>query len=193
MKILIKLSRPNPFIVLVLLAVVIGWLRAGSPLPSLGGAADEDGAAIELAPPARDLPVPSSALPASPPAAAVEEPSSGRDTEAQAAESETPAPAAAEQQPEPEPAPAPVPAGPQVSVSMTFSGDCWTEVTDADGSRLYFDLGRAGRTVSISGKAPLRVLFGSYANVSLTVNGNEFPIPRSAVRGETARFSINAP
>lgn len=179
------------FILLVLGAVIVGWFRAGSPLPSLGSTADEDGAAIELAPPARDLPDPVSAQPESRQAAPLDEPSADSDAEPDLAETESPAAAPADAQRQEQPQPVPTPTGPQVSVSMTFSGDCWTEVTDADGSRLFFDLGRAGRTVSISGNAPLRVLFGSYANVSLTVNGEDFPIPASAVRGETARFTIN--
>lgn len=184
------------FILLILGVVVIGWFRAGSPLPSLGSTADEDGAAIELAPPARNVPDAVSALPESRQAAPPDEPSADGDAETDLAETESPAAAQVDSQqqaqPQPEPRSVPTPRGPQVSVSMTFSGDCWTEVTDAEGSRLFFDLGRSGRTVSISGNAPLRVLFGSYANVSLTVNGESFPIPASAVRGETARFTINA-
>jgi cytoskeleton protein RodZ len=85
------------------------------------------------------------------------------------------------------------PSGPEVSLELVFTGDCWTEITDADGERLFFDLGSDGRRAAVSGIAPLRVLFGSYANVSLAVNGNDYSIPASARRGETARFTINAP
>ena len=63
----------------------------------------------------------------------------------------------------------------------------------ACGQRLFFDLGSEGRSVVVNGSAPLRVLFGSYANVALVVNGDDYPIPASARRGETARFTINAP
>lgn len=95
-------------------------------------------------------------------------------------------------EPQPEPPASPL-AGPQVRLTMTFTGDCWTEVTDADGERLYFDLGRDGRSINVSGSAPLRVLFGSYANVSVAVDGEPYDIPRSALRGDTARFTIDAP
>ncbi len=81
---------------------------------------------------------------------------------------------------------------PEVNLVMAFSGDCWTEVTDASGSRLFFDLGRDGRRVTVSGEAPLRVLFGNSNNVTLTVDGNDFVIPDSARRGQTARLTINA-
>jgi cytoskeleton protein RodZ len=77
-----------------------------------------------------------------------------------------------------------------VRLSVTFSGDCWTEITDASGRRLFFQLGRSGRTVNVSGPGPLSVLFGDAANVELRVNGEDFTIPASARRGLTARFSI---
>lgn len=77
-----------------------------------------------------------------------------------------------------------------VRLSVTFSGDCWTEITDASGRRLFFQLGRSGRTVNVSGPGPLSVLFGDAGNVELRVNGEDFSIPASARRGRTARFSI---
>ena len=80
----------------------------------------------------------------------------------------------------------------QITLAMRFSGDCWTEVTDAAGSRLFFDLGVAGRRVSVSGDPPLRVLFGNGENVTVTVDGRDFPILDSMRRGQTARFTINS-
>ena len=75
-------------------------------------------------------------------------------------------------------------------LSITYSGDCWTEITDASGRRLFFDLGKAGRTVNLSGEAPFNVLFGDAANVSLEVNGGTFEIPAADRRGRTARLTI---
>lgn len=77
-----------------------------------------------------------------------------------------------------------------LSLSVTYSGDCWTEITDAGGRRLFFDLGKSGRTVNLTGEAPFNVLFGDAANVSLTVNGASFNIPAGARRGRTARLTI---
>ena len=76
---------------------------------------------------------------------------------------------------------------------MRFSGDCWTEVTDAAGERLFFDLGRSGRTVSVSGEPPIRVLFGDSDNVELAVDGEPYPIRASMRRGRTARFTVTDP
>ena len=75
-------------------------------------------------------------------------------------------------------------------LSITYSGDCWTEITDAMGRRLFFDLGRAGRTVNLFGEPPFNVLFGDAGNVSLVVNGTSFDIPAADRRGRTARLTI---
>ena len=82
---------------------------------------------------------------------------------------------------------------PQATLTMSFSGDCWTEVSDAAGKRLYFDLGAAGRNVTVTGAAPLRALFGDSVNVSVEVNGQDFVIPASMISGRTARLTVNAP
>lgn len=75
-------------------------------------------------------------------------------------------------------------------LSITYSGDCWTEITDAKGRRLFFDLGRAGRTVNLFGEPPFNVLLGNAGNVSLVVNGTSFDIPAADRRGRTARLTI---
>lgn len=80
-----------------------------------------------------------------------------------------------------------------ISLSLTYSGDCWTEITDANGQRLFFDMGTAGRTVNLTGDGPFNVLFGNADNVSLTVNGAVFDIPAANRRGQTARLTIARP
>lgn len=82
---------------------------------------------------------------------------------------------------------------PQATLTIRFSGDCWTEVSDATGKRLYFDLGVAGRSVTVTGTAPLRALFGDSVNVRVEVNGRDFVIPASMISGRTARLTVNAP
>jgi cytoskeleton protein RodZ len=100
-----------------------------------------------------------------------------------------------------EPAPEPVvqeqPAGNDstldagsVEVALSFSGDCWTEVSDATGRRLYFGLGTDGRSVTVRGVEPLGVLLGNGSNVSITVNGLDYVIPAANRRGNTARLTI---
>lgn len=86
----------------------------------------------------------------------------------------------------------PTPGAQQVRVALSFSGDCWTEVSDGTGRRLFYDLGSDGRIVSLSGDAPLRLILGDADNVSIMVEGEPWPIPASARRGQLARLSIAA-
>lgn len=79
-----------------------------------------------------------------------------------------------------------------LGLRLAFSGDCWTEVTDADGRRIYFGLGTDGDEVTVSGEPPLNVLLGDSENVTLFVGGTVYPIPASARRGETARLTLTA-
>jgi cytoskeleton protein RodZ len=82
-----------------------------------------------------------------------------------------------EQEQPPEPEAEPVIEAGQLHLLVTYTGDCWTEITDASGRRLLFDLGKDGRTVELSGAEPFNVLFGNPGNVSLRVNGEERPLP----------------
>jgi len=87
--------------------------------------------------------------------------------------------------------PAPLPEDGRLRMLVTYSGDCWTEISDANGRRLFFDLGTDGRTVELSGEAPFNALFGNADNVSLQVNGSEYLIPAEGRRGRTARLTIS--
>ena len=80
--------------------------------------------------------------------------------------------------------------GGSVELVLSFTGDCWTEVIDATGRRLYFDLGVEGRSVTLNGAEPLGVLLGKSSNVSLRVNGFDYSIPAANRRGNTARLTI---
>ncbi len=95
---------------------------------------------------------------------------------------------------EPEPEPEPVEAATnegELRLVVSYSGDCWTEITDASGRRLFFDLGKEGRTVELSGTAPFNVLFGNADNVRLQVNGSDYEIGAEQRRGRTARLTIS--
>ena len=82
---------------------------------------------------------------------------------------------------------------PRASLTLSFSGDCWTEVSDASGKLLYNNLAHAGRNISVSGDAPLHVLFGDSANVRVAVNGQEYVITDAMRSGRMARLTVNAP
>lgn len=78
----------------------------------------------------------------------------------------------------------------ELQLQLSFSGDCWTEVTDSNGRRLYFGLGTDGRNITVSGVPPLRVLLGNNDNVSLLVDGQVYTVQASELRGNTARLTI---
>ena len=90
---------------------------------------------------------------------------------------------------EPE-SPPPVEDG-QMRVLVTYSGDCWTEISDARGRRLLFDLGKDGRTVELSGAEPFNVLFGNPGNVSLRVNGQDYALPATSRPDRPMRLTIS--
>jgi len=78
----------------------------------------------------------------------------------------------------------------QMRLLVTYNGDCWTEITDAVGRRLFFGLGKDGRTVELSGQAPFNVLFGNAENVRVQVNGTARVITAAERRGRIARLTI---
>ncbi len=88
---------------------------------------------------------------------------------------------------------APATGGSDVSLVLTFSGDCWTEISDATGRQLFYNLAAAGRVLTLRGEPPLRVILGNAGNVSITVDGAAWPIPAAARSGRLARLTINAP
>ena len=81
----------------------------------------------------------------------------------------------------------------EVLLSLSFTGDCWTEISDATGRRLFFDMGRSGRTVELSGQAPFDVLFGNTENVSVRVDGSAYTVTPSIPGSRTARLTIMTP
>lgn len=85
-----------------------------------------------------------------------------------------------------------LPAAPadQIRLALEFSGECWTEVTDADGRELFVSLGSEGQTVELSGKAPLRVLFGNADNVQVRVDDNSYALPAPNSANRTVRTTI---
>lgn len=77
-----------------------------------------------------------------------------------------------------------------VRLSLSFSGECWTEISDANGRKLFFSMGRDGQTVDLSGQPPVTALFGNAENVTVQVNNRPYslPVPTSASR--VVRVSI---
>lgn len=79
----------------------------------------------------------------------------------------------------------------QMRLLITYTGDCWTEISDANGRRLLFDLGKDGRSVELSGAEPFNVLFGSPGNVILRVNGEDYALPPTSRPDRPMRLTIS--
>jgi cytoskeleton protein RodZ len=81
--------------------------------------------------------------------------------------------------------------GGQMFLLVTYTGDCWTEISDASGRRLLFALGEDGRTVELSGAEPFNVLFGNPGNVSVQVNGEDYALPPTNRPDRPMRLTIS--
>lgn len=104
-----------------------------------------------------------------------------------------PEPEAVASEPEPQAvAAAPVADG-EVRLSLSFSGDCWTEISDARGQRLFFEMGHDGGSVELSGVPPFAVLFGNVDNVDVLVNGSNYPVSSNNPGSRMARLTIMNP
>ena len=77
-----------------------------------------------------------------------------------------------------------------IRVTLRFGEDCWTEITDASGRRLYFELGRAGTSIDVAGVPPLSVLLGNADKAGIWVNGEVYAIDAADRRGRTVRLSL---
>lgn len=79
---------------------------------------------------------------------------------------------------------------PLTEVRLVLTGESWVEVTDSDGVRLIYDMMSEGRVRTVSGRPPIEIFLGLSRAVQVEVDGQSYPIPRTAVRGNTARFVI---
>jgi cytoskeleton protein RodZ len=79
----------------------------------------------------------------------------------------------------------------EVRVRLEFSEPSWTEIYDANGRRLMFDMGTPGRVRTVAGAPPLRVNLGLASAVTARVGDQPIVIPRRAGR-DGARFVIEA-
>lgn len=167
---------PGPWIaaiiVIIIAAAAYWWFAVFSSQPAVQAPPVRDAAPQQSTDPVRDT--------ASEPALRDPRP----EPEAQ------PEPVIAEPEPE---TPEPPLADNEVRLSLAFSGDCWTEISDATGRRLFFEMGRAGDTVNLAGVAPFEVLFGNVDNVAVQVDGSDFPLSSTNPGGRTARLTIMTP
>ena len=80
-----------------------------------------------------------------------------------------------------------------VNLSISFSGDCWTEISDADGRSLFVGMAYDGRSMQLTGKAPISALFGNIDNVSVQLNDDDYSLPTPTSANRRVRLTISSP
>ncbi|MEL7558930.1 RodZ family helix-turn-helix domain-containing protein [Stutzerimonas chloritidismutans] len=74
-------------------------------------------------------------------------------------------------------------------LTLNYTADCWTRVTDAKGEVLYSGLAKAGSSRTLVGATPLDLHLGFASGVQVSYNGE--PVSLSGkTRGETARLKL---
>lgn len=98
-------------------------------------------------------------------------------------------PSAAPSEAEAPPVAAAVAAAGEGVVRLTFTADCWTQVTDANGKILVSALKRGGDSLELAGKAPLELRLGFARGAQVSYNGQAVDVA-PFISGETARLKL---
>lgn len=91
--------------------------------------------------------------------------------------------------PVPNAAPAPQAAVGDGLVSVQFTANCWTQLTDANGKILFSALKRAGESLELAGKPPLELRLGFARGAQVSYNGQVVDVA-PYTSGETARMKL---
>ena len=76
-----------------------------------------------------------------------------------------------------------------ISMTFTFSEDCWVNIADATGEVIATGVKQQGRVMDIQGIPPVAVTLGAPDNVRISVNGELADIT-SFQNGKIARFTL---
>jgi len=83
------------------------------------------------------------------------------------------------------------PADPNALV-MNFTADCWLEVTDATGKKLFSGLQRKDGNLNLTGQAPYKLKIGAPAAVQIQFQGKPVDLSRFIRTNQVARLTVNA-
>ncbi len=84
------------------------------------------------------------------------------------------------------------PAGDPNTVVMNFKADCWLEVTDATGKKLFSGLQRSGGKLSLSGTPPYRLKIGAPSAVDVQYQNQPVDLSRFIRNNQVARLTLGA-
>ncbi|MBA0167002.1 cytoskeleton protein RodZ [Pectobacterium sp. CFBP8739] len=75
---------------------------------------------------------------------------------------------------------------------MTFTADCWLEVTDASGKKLFSGMQRNGGTLNLDGQSPYKLKIGAPAAVQIQFQGKPVDLSRFVRSSQVARLTLTA-
>ncbi len=75
---------------------------------------------------------------------------------------------------------------------MNFSADCWLEVSDATGKKLFSGLQKKGGKLNLTGTAPYKLKIGAPAAVQIQYQGKPVDLSRFIKSNQVARLTVNA-
>jgi len=78
------------------------------------------------------------------------------------------------------------------ALSMTFSNDCWLEVSDPAGKKLFSGLKRKGETLDLSGHPSYQLKIGAPAAVQIQFQGKPVDLSRFIRSNQVARLTVSA-
>ena len=87
--------------------------------------------------------------------------------------------------------PEPPQSGPaELALTLSFTDECWLQVTDGDGERLYAGIARGGQVRRFSAVPPVSLVLGNADAANIEVDGEPYPIDPADRRGRTARITV---
>ncbi|MCA6916928.1 cytoskeleton protein RodZ [Pectobacterium carotovorum subsp. carotovorum] len=75
---------------------------------------------------------------------------------------------------------------------MTFKADCWLEVTDASGKKLFSGMQRNGGTLNLDGQSPYKLKIGAPAAVQIQFQGKPVDLSQFVRSSQVARLTLTA-
>lgn len=78
------------------------------------------------------------------------------------------------------------------ALNMEFSSDCWLEVTDAAGQKLFSGLKRKGETLDLAGHPSYKLKIGAPAAVQIKFQGKPVDLSRFIRTNQVARLTVSA-
>jgi cytoskeleton protein RodZ len=84
------------------------------------------------------------------------------------------------------------PAADPNALVMNFNADCWLEVTDATGKKLFSGMQRKDASLNLAGQAPYKLKIGAPAAVQIQFQGKPVDLSRFIRTSQVARLTVSA-